>query len=139
MRVVLRYLLIIQFAVLAACGEANKDTGYYLTHPEDVQAEYDFCIQTNKSNQSTTNQCRAVFQAIPVVQQYLTALVNNPTQFGLQIMATQSELMKYQAQYQAALENGKDQKTIQSLQAAIAQKQLELESRYAIKRMVSHP
>lgn len=135
MKIVLRYLLIMQLVILAACRDVNKDTAYYLTHPEDVQTSYDFCVQASKTNQLTTQQCRAVFRAIPVVQQYLTALINNPTQFGLQIMVTQTELVKYQA----ALKDGKDQTAISSLQAAIAQKQLELESRYAIKRMVSHP
>ncbi len=138
MKIILRYLVITQLAILAACGELKKDTVYYLTHPEEVQAAYDFCVQSNKTNQPTSNQCRAVFQAIPVVQRYLTELINDPSQFGLQIMATQNELMKYQVQYRA-VRNDQDPKTIRNLQAAIAEKQLELESRYAIKRMVSHP
>lgn len=122
---------------LAACVY-RKDTDYYLTHPEEIQSTYDVCAQRDKVDQPASKECAAVFRAIPIVKQYLTELINSPEQFALNIMTAQSQMARLQSEYHVVLNQSKNRNDLHRISYDINKQKLEIESRYALIRLVSH-
>lgn len=132
---VIRLISFVLLFFIAACV-ADKDTAYYLTHPEEIQVVYDQCLIRDKANQAPTPDCAAVFRAIPTVKLYLTELINSPESFALAIMAAQNQLVKLESSYQGAIHHPKDYRQLESLESAIAKQRLEIQTRYALIRLV---
>ena len=121
---------------LCAC-RSPKSSSYYLAHPEAIQSIYDQCLLADKSGQQPSEECAAAFRAIPTVQQYLTELINSPQQYGIEIMKIQSILVKAQSDYNFALNHSSDYQYITSLAKTIKKQKSQLETRYALIRLLS--
>lgn len=131
----MRFITYFFLFFFAACV-AKSDTSYYLTHPEEIQTIYDQCLQNDKQGQPITTECSAMFRAIPTVKLYLTELINSPEQFGLEIMSAQNQLVALEAVYNDAIKKTSDYQIIKSAKAAVDKQRLEVQSRYALIRMV---
>lgn len=136
MRQALKFFFLIMMCGLTACG-VQKDTAYYQTHPEDIKYVYDQCIQRDKADQPPTKDCAAAFRAIPIVKIYLTELINSPEQFGMEIMSAQNQMVRLQREYRYALNHYKHYRDIEPVERALRRQQLDIESRYAVIRLVS--
>lgn len=131
----MRFLTYFILFFFAACV-AQNDTSYYLTHPEEIQPIYDQCLQSDKQGQPITSECSAMFRAIPTVKIYLTELINSPGQFGLEIMSAQNQLVTLENAYHNSIQNSKDYKAINSASDLVAKQKLEIQTRYALIRMI---
>lgn len=131
-----KLLLVCTLLLLSGCNQ-EKTMSYYLTHPQEIQSAYDDCIYAKDQGSQKPTDCVLVYRAIPVVQANLTELINSPWQFGLKIMHAQSTLVKLRDALKIASKGNSTQQEVINLQAAIAAQQIQVESRYALIRLLS--
>lgn len=122
---------------ITACTK-QKDTSYYLLHPEKIQSVYDRCLRQDNQSAPVSETCSAVYRAIPVVKQNLTELINSPIQFGLEIMKGQNALVNLEKSYTYAAEH-QDASFAAKLKDAIKKQKNAIAARYALIRLIRSP
>lgn len=126
------------FILLTLSGcQQEKTMNYFLTHPQEIQSTYDDCINAKDRGSQKPTDCMLVYRVIPVVQANLTELINSPWQFGLKIMHAQSALVKLLSELKIASQGKATRQEVMNLQAAIAAQRTQIESRYALIRLLS--
>lgn len=130
--------LLLMLAVASTACTKQKDTPYYLSHPEKIQAVYDHCLRQAKEGVPADENCSAVYRAIPIVKQNLTELINSPVQFGLEIMKEQNALVNLEKSYTFAVEH-QDTSFAAKLNEAIKRQKNAIAARYALIRLIRSP
>jgi hypothetical protein len=129
---VISYFIILIFCFPSACTQ-NKSAEYYLLHPIEILPAYQKCSQLDPLFHSP--ECRVLIKVIPVFKNYLAEIINNPGQFGLDIMRAQYRCVQLQKSLLLAKKEAKNKKLISIVANQIKETNLEIKARYAVMRL----
>lgn len=128
---------VIALLLLGACKD-HRNVEFFLLHPDVMQATYDKCVYLgDKIGNKKSEECVAVFEALPIFQSYISEFYNTPSQFGMSILRAQMKLNQLKKEYQLALQNSESKQTINDLKKAIHVQEVEIEARFAIIRLTN--
>jgi len=94
-------VLIVSTFLLLSCGQRQHTYQYFLLHPEEIQASYQACTKLNAALVQQSPPCIAVAKAALAVRPLLLLLTSSEAtsqDFGAEILATQMQVAKLQAQ-----------------------------------------
>jgi hypothetical protein len=133
----MRKIVLSCFITLIACFTSactqNKSAEYYLLHPREILSAYQRCSQLDPLFQSP--ECRVLIKVIPVFKNYLAEVINNPNQFGLEIMRAQYRCVQLQKSLLLAKKEAKNKTLISVLSNQIREINLDIKARYAVMRL----
>jgi hypothetical protein len=129
-------VIILLFFLLSACQQEKK-ASFFLLNPDKIQSVYNECVYSvPEANQTQSEKCAAVFKALPIFRSSLSEYLNNPNQFAMDIMRAEIELVGLKKSYELAKKTA-NQNEINRLKQKIDQKKFDIQSRFALIRLVT--
>jgi hypothetical protein len=120
------------------CRKSLPTLEFFLLHPDQIQSAFRQCyLEQGQRNLLLSQDCAAVLQALPLIDQYINELSRGTHFFGLRIMQAQIRLVELKQQLiNEQNQTNAEHKKITELQNAIQKQNLIIQSRYAIIRFI---
>ncbi len=126
--------IFVGIGVLVSC-DSHYSVNDYLLHPEKIEKDYQSCVfKKPKTNQR--QQCSNLLQAIPIFKHYLSEQIEQPEQFGMNIMKIEYRLVELKKSYRHAKQEHINPIYLQHLEAGIKKAEFELAMRFAVIRFL---